>query len=357
VNAFVHAPLSGNPAAGPLALAVFGTLAPAAAPSRARASLLALPALIALAFAPALITHGAALTDYTRSARRIDELASAKQDSGARTATEAELVAELARARAEVQVALAAEPGSAPARELAARLAEDAERVAAWDQLLEVRPHSSEGWEQSAIACVKAGRFEEARARLGARSRSPHAPSAPEGAARLGSATATSTRASRDRAPAPGGLRGSGLDDRARERAGARPRPAGRGARVSSACASGTCPARSCTRAPQAGGSREIGCGRVPGAARLGARARLAGNFELALRNYRQAADRGAARRGSEKGAAPLYTLELAAAARARAGRARPSRAPAGRARPHDLERSPRVVPRALGELGLEAPR
>src|SRR5262249_38668992 len=135
VNAFVHAPLSGNPAAGPLALALFGALAPPAPPWRLRAIPFALPALAAFPFAPALITHGAALTDYTRSARRIEELASAKAEAGEHSEVAARMLSELGRARATVQVALAAAPASAPARELSARNAADEERLAAWDRM------------------------------------------------------------------------------------------------------------------------------------------------------------------------------------------------------------------------------
>src|SRR6185503_20035170 len=46
VNAFVHAPLSSNAAAAPLALALFGGLAPEGERSRARAAACAVPALL-----------------------------------------------------------------------------------------------------------------------------------------------------------------------------------------------------------------------------------------------------------------------------------------------------------------------
>jgi hypothetical protein len=82
-----------------------------------------------------------------------------------------------------------------------------------------------------------------------------------------------------------------------------------------------------------------------------------AGAFDLALRNYRQAAERSHARRGAKAGPAPLYALELAAA-EARAGR----RADAGgRVRgiavaPATWAALPEWARPALLELGLVRP-
>jgi hypothetical protein len=82
------------------------------------------------------------------------------------------------------------------------------------------------------------------------------------------------------------------------------------------------------------------------------------GAFDVALRNYRQAASRSAARRGAEKGPAPLYALELAAAAE-RAGRREEAES---RTRGVALERGtweqlPDWARPSLGELGLQPPR
>jgi O-antigen ligase len=364
VNAFVHAPLTGNPGAGPLALAVFGALAPLEPWSRLRASLVALPALVAFPFAPALIQHGAALTEYTRSAQRIDELARGGADQGDRSETAALLVGELARARAVVELALAAAPASAPARALGARLAADGERVeervAAWDRLLAVRPHSSEAWEQSAMACVRTGRFEEARQRLReALALSPTHPRLLKNAARLelehgeleaglaalgrfrqlGCDPAWSTALGNELVldlgrPARGApvLFGAPLDGLAGEELHAR--------------------------------SREPGGAALAEAAECLAQLRWArehaqsGRFDLALRNYRQAAERSHAWRGSERGPAALYALELAAAAE-RAGRQDEART---RMRGAVLERAawgelPDWARATLEELGLDPPR
>lgn len=360
VNACVHAPLSGNPAAGPLALAVFGALAPAGPKSRLRASLVGLPALIAFPFAPALIQHGAALSEYTRSAQRIDELARAGADQGARSETAALLLGELARARAVVLIALAAAPESAPARALAARLATDEERVAAWDRLLEIRPHSSEAWEQSAMACVRAGQFEEARERLReALALSPTHPRLLKNAARLelvhGELEAGLAALERFRQegcdPAWSTVFGNELVlDLGRPERGARVLF---GAQLTSLSGEDL-HARS-QRPEEAALAESAECLAQLRWAREHA---LAGDFELALRNYRQAAERSHARRGTEKGPAPLYALELAAAA-ARAGRRDEAES---RRRGAVLERAawdelPDWARATLDELGLEAPR
>ena len=365
VNAAVHAPLSGNPAAGPLAMAVLGSLAEPGPKSRLRATVIGLPALIAFPFAPALIQHGAALCEYTRSARRIDELSHAGAEQGDRSETAALLVGELERARAVVRIALAAAPESAPARELAARLATDGdrgeERVAAWDRLLEVRPHSSEAWEQGAMACVRAGRFEEARTRLArALALSPTHPRLLKNAARL-ELTHGELDAGLD---ALERLRRQGCEDPAWTRALGEElvlelgRPE-RGAPV-------------LFGAPLAGlqgedlhaRSRKPEEGSLAEAAECLAQLRwarehaLVGAFDLALRNYRQAAERSHARRGPEAGPAPLYALELAAAAQ-RAGRREEAES---RVRGVVLDEATREelpdwARAALGELGLQPPR
>lgn len=360
VNAFVHAPLSGNPAAGPLAMAVLGSLAPAGERSRLRACSVALPALLAFPFAPALIQHGAALSEYTRIARRIEELSRVDGGKDEHAALAASMVGELERARAVVKIALAAAPESAPARELAARLSRDEERVAAWDRLLEVRPSSSEAWEQGAMACVRAGRFDEARPRLArALALSPTHPRLLKNAARL---------------ELVHGELDAGLDALARLRQEGCEEPAWtlalgnelvlelgrpeRGARVLFGA-----PLSNLSGEDLHARSREPGEGAPAEAAEclaqlLWAREHArAGAFDVALRNYRQAALRSTAWRGSEKGPAPLYALELAAAAQ-RAGQRDEAES---RSRGVALELTtwddlPVWSRAALGELGLRPP-
>jgi Flp pilus assembly protein TadD len=341
-------------------MAVFGSLAPPGERSRLRAGLAALPALLAFPFAPALIQHGAALGEYTRSARRIDELARAGGVPDERAAAAASMVGELARAPAVVQVALAAAPESAPARGLAARLSEDGERVAAWDRLLEVRPHSSEAWEQGAMACVRAGRFDEARPRLaGALALSPTHPRLLKNRTRLelehGALEAGLDALSR--------LRQEGCEDPAwtlalgNELVLELGRPE-RGARVLFGA-----PLASLSAEDLHARSREPGEAAHAEAAEclaqlLWARGHaLAGAFDVALRNYRQAAERSTARRGSRIGPAPLYAFELAAAAQL-AGRreeavSRTRGVALGQTTWDDL---PGWARAALGELGLRPP-
>ncbi len=364
VNAGVHAPLSGNPAAGPLALALFGTLVPVGPKNRLLSILFCLPALVALPFAPALITHGAALSEYTRSARRIEELASASTGAEDRSATAALLLGELERARAVVQIALAAAPDSAPARELAARTIRDtatvAARLAAWDRLLEVRPHSTEAWEQGAVVCARAGRFEEARTRLaGALELSPTHPRLLKSAARLeltyGELESGLTLLERLRAldcPEPAWATDLGnqlvLDLGRPER----------GARVLFGEPLASLSAEDLhARARQGDAQTQSGADECLAQLLWAREHALAGAFDLALRNYRQAAKCSQARRGAEAGPAALFTLELAAA-EASAGRREEAEA---RVRGVPLESTtwaelPPWAQASLRELGLAQP-
>lgn len=327
VNAFVHAPLSGNPAAGPLALALFGCVAQVGPKNRVFASLFCLPALLAFPFAPALITHGAALSEYTRCARRIEELAGASSDADQRSATAAALVGELERARAVVQIALAASPASAPARELAARTIRDtaspAERLDAWDRLLEVRPNSTEGWEQGAVICARAGRFAEARTRLArALELSPTHPRLLKNSARL-----ELTRGELEQ-----GLRAI---ERLRELGCLDPAWTSalgnelvlelglpeRGARVLFGAPLSSLSAEDLHARARLADPEESEGAMECLAQLLWAREHaLANAFDLALRNYRQATRCSHARRGTEAGPAALFALEQAAA-EVRAGR------------------------------------
>jgi O-antigen ligase/Flp pilus assembly protein TadD len=314
VNALVHAPLSSNPASAPLAFAVLGALGANGEGTRRGAWLGALPLLCAAPFAFPLITHGTILTDYVRSSRRIEELL---QRPG-NPAREAELASEAARSRATLLAAEAAAPDSAQLALLAARFVPPSERVAAWDRALALRPNSTEAWEQSGIELARAGRATEARTRLEyALALSPTHPRILRNLARLEWTQGDA-------------LRGAELLERLRAQG---------------------CPADEFTRA--LGAELALDLGLAGRAARLlfdrelgaldpevlhaesrasevsspereareclaqllwGRAHAAAGNFELALRNYRQAAQRSHASRGSERGPAPSYALELAAA-------------------------------------------
>jgi tetratricopeptide (TPR) repeat protein len=317
VNACVHAPLSGNPAASPLALAVLGALAPAGAPSRRRAILACLPALLALPIAPALITHGAAMSAYASSARRIDELARGEASRDTRSAVAAELQGELARARAVLLVATTAEPDSAPALALAARLAEGGDRIAPWDRLLALRPHSTEAWEESGVLCARAGRVADARERLAhALALSPTHPRILRNLARLElvqgeleAGLALLARLKQEGCLATDWRTGLGAElvlELGEPQRGALVLLDQTLASLSPEDLHGR--ARAAEDAALSGALECL-------AQLLWARQHAAaGDFEVALRNYRQAAQRSEARRGSANGPAKLYALELAAA-------------------------------------------
>ncbi|MEQ1895380.1 MAG: O-antigen ligase family protein, partial [Planctomycetota bacterium] len=187
VNAGVHAPLSANPASAPLALALAGTLFARGPRRRLGALPMVLPALLTFPLAPGLITLGAALTDYVRRVARIAELAEQPWTSEVEHAQrEAELASEAANAPAVLAIARAAEPAAAPALALSARLAPPEGRVAAWDELLRVRPHAVEAWEQSGTDQARRGAHEDARRRyLAALKLSPTHPRILKNLARL----------------------------------------------------------------------------------------------------------------------------------------------------------------------------
>jgi Flp pilus assembly protein TadD/O-antigen ligase len=312
VNAFVHAPLSANPAASALALATLGSLTPQGCSSRRRAAALALPLLVAAPFAPALITHGGALVGYVDAARGIDALArSDPADEEAR----AKIFGLAANARACVLVALAAVPDSAPARELFARGEPPESALAAWERVLELRPHSATAWEASAAACVRVGRFEEARQRYGrALALSPTHPRLLENLTRLEWTRGDAARGAELLAEvtAQGCLDAAWRDALGLELVLDSGLPA-RGARVLlDVELAALVPEELHARARDGAAAAEaLECLAQLRWARDNA---AAGAFEVAVRNYRQAAERSRARRGAELGAAPLYALELAAA-------------------------------------------
>ena len=354
VNAFVHAPLSSNSAAAPLALALFGSLAPEGPRSRVRALACALPALCALPFAPALVTHGGALADYIRSARALDALSHA---TGTRAELAARVSAEAARARAIVQVALAAAPDSVPARELAARALEPGRRLEAWEGVLALRPHSAGAWEETAAECVRAGRFEDARARyLRALELSPTHPRLLKNLARLECTRLDFARGLEtiERLRAQGCLAPDWLAELGRALALEFGRPEGAAQLLFGRSLASLSPEELHARAR---GEASDGEAYECLAQLLWARQHAAaGEFELALRNYRQAAERSRAKRGAEAGAAPPYALELAAA-ELRAGRRDDALAHArGLALAADARAAlPDWARAALPELGLPA--
>jgi len=324
VNAFVHAPLSSNPAASALALALFGSLTvgsltsgslAAPGPSRRAGRVFAGAALAVVPFAPALIKHGAALTEYIHCAQRVDALSQSRD--GERGVIAAQLVAEAARARAVVTIALGAAPDSAPARELAARnLAEGEDPLAAWERLLAVRPNAVEAWERTADLCATRGALAEARRRYArALALSPTHPRLLRDLARLectqgeladGLATIERLRATGCLAPDWTASLGVELVlELGRPERGAR--------LLFEADLEGLVPEDLHAKAKAAEGAPAAAAECV--AQLLWARAHVAeGAFEVALRNYRQAAEKSHAARGAGRGPAPAYSLELAAA-------------------------------------------
>lgn len=352
VNSGVHAPLGANPASAPLAFALFGSLFARGTPRRALALAVGLPALLVLPLAPALLRHGRALTAHLRAA---SSLAASAQEG----ADEAALGAQAARANEHLVQALEAEPRSAPALLLAARLAPPAERAAAFDRVLAVRPHSVEAWEQSGTDQARLGRSEDARRRyLAALALSPTHPRILRNLARLECVQGEPELG----LEALARLELLGCIDAAyRTTLGSElvlelGRPERGAALLSELPFERLVPeqlhadSRAAELAPAVAEALEAL------AQLLWAREHAArGSYALALRNYRQVLERSRAARGDE--GATLYRLELAAA-EARAERredafARASAAPREAAAWEGL---PDWAVAALEELGLAAP-
>jgi O-antigen ligase len=353
VNAGVHSPFLGNAAAGSLAWAIFGALTGDGRRARLAGGVAGLAALAALPLAPGLLAHGGALAQYVRSARRIAELQ--REPETDPELASASLIAELERARATVQAALAAEPDSAPAREIAARLAREGQELPAWERVLAVRPNSVEAWEQSATEHARAGALELARTGYGrALALSPTHPRILKNLARLELSL---------------GEPELGLQALERLSAGGCLEPAwleGFGAELVLVFGRVAAAAELAAGRPLAELSPELlhARSREPGRDELSARAHealaqlswarqhaSAGEFELAARNYRQALVQSRAR--AEAGAA-LFALELAAA-ELRAGR-RPEALELARGRELDPRTRAELPPwalEALSELGL----
>lgn len=324
VNAFVHAPLLANPASATLAFALFGTLADPRGPAtRARAAWLALPLLAASAFAGPLIQHGRALVEVLASLRALDRL----EQEPAGPARELRIRTQGEHLRASLTAALEAAPDSAPARAFAARpafapwSASRADPSTGWDALLDVRPHAVEAWEQSATDAARAGRYAEAHRRYArALELSPTHPRILRNAARLECTQgdlelglALVERLRSEGCSTPGWSEALGAELVLELGAPARGAQLLSG-RELSALVPEELHARARNGAEQAEACECL-------AQLLWARAHAAsGSFELAVRNYRQAAERSWARRGTEAGPAALYAFELAAA-ELRAGR------------------------------------
>jgi O-antigen ligase len=362
VNSFVHAPLWANPAASVLACGLFGALRgdESGRPSRAGSAVLALPLLLAVPAALPLVRFGQAACAYIDAARGLSRLPRVDGVDGSFHPQDGEPLLEALHAA----IVRAGEVSSeaVAARILAARAAAGSpgDRSAeSWDAVLEERPHMVEAWEQSATLHAVRGEYAEAQARYArALELSPTHPRILRNAARLewtqGDPGLGQELVARLREPgclAPEWLEALGGElvlELGRPEPGARLlfgtplaelSPEELHARASGK--EGEADAAECLA--QLGWAREH-AGR--------------GDFALALRNYRQAAERSHARRGTTRGPAPLYALEQAAA-EARLGRDAEARArvAAAHASADDWGALQGWAAEALIGLGLERPR
>ena len=167
-NSLVHAPLLSNPAAGPLAFAVFGAALGALEDSGSAgpapgSRLRALAGLLALYVAfqgVVLVRHGRALTDYLGATRDL-QLAVRSDEGAPVTARRAD------EALAALDRALAVAPRSAEARLLSARIEKTDElRHEKWLEVLEVRPYSVEAHEALGVMQARSGKLGPARDHL-----------------------------------------------------------------------------------------------------------------------------------------------------------------------------------------------
>ena len=340
VNALVHAPLFANPGSSALAFALLGTLAGGAAERRSwRELVVATPVLIAAVFfSSSPIRHGLGLRRYVQAMAELDGLSRAPGE-----APEARAKSILEDAGRAALATLKAAPRSAPALLLACnehlwQVLPDEEVLCGFcqpdasstpavfvsshlDLLLAVRPNSVEAWERSATGHARQDRYELAHAGYERALRlSPTHPRILRNSARLectlGDTELGVTRIELLRSQ--GCLEAGWVEALGDELILARGEPE-RGARVrfgrkleelvpeelhaSARAKDGDSDASECL------------------AQLLWARDNAAaGNFDVALRNYRQAAERSHARRGTQAGPAPLFVLEQAAA-EVRAGR------------------------------------
>ncbi len=333
VNALVHSPLLANSASSSIGLALFGAVSARDAREQSRVTglVVAVPALLAAACAGPLVRHGRALCEYVRSIRESSSLAQAPDGALALMRFQEAF----GRAAAAVDEALAAAPTSAPARVLGSQVdlkrwpvhaqeGSGGSRPTAevdWDDVLEVRPHSVQAWEQSATNHARSGAVEEARARYGrALALSPSHPRIIENAARLECTIGDLERGLRhiEQLRSQGCLDPQWLESLGNERVLQFGAPT-RAARLffekelrELVPEELHARSREPERAPVSADALECL------AQLLWARDHVAhGAFELAVRNYRQAYDRSRIHR---EGGAALYRLELAAA-EARTGR------------------------------------
>jgi tetratricopeptide (TPR) repeat protein len=315
VNAFVHAPFTGNPAAAALSFAVFGAVSTAAAGTRRIAGTVhALPVLVAACFAFPLIGHGLAMSTRLEALRRADEL---QQHGAAAPSVDAALRAEDEALRRALELA----PDSAPARMLHARRTR---AVADWDLALALRPHAVEAWEQSATELARSGQTTAARERYErALALSPTHPRIWRNVARLELTQGDAERglAAVERLRVAGCLDPAWTAALGRELVLVLGLPQRGAPLVADRALAELVPEELHARAQADGPDADaLECL----AQLLWARQHAAsGAFELALRSYRQARDRSRSQRGEP---APLYALELAAA-EFRAGRLDEARA------------------------------
>ncbi len=170
-NGLFHAPLTYYPLSATLGFVLLGAVfarekdEAGAATSRVPRLLVAGVGLLGALFAWPLVAHGFALQDYVRLARASDAL------DPARHSLEDALELE-ARALATIERALDAAPDSAPARTLLANFDSapknptptwHAERFAAWQSVLRVRPFQTDALDRLARLHLAAGRIDEAR--------------------------------------------------------------------------------------------------------------------------------------------------------------------------------------------------
>ncbi len=161
-NGLLHAPLLANPLASAVAFTLFGMLfqeRPQLAGGTRRVLLGAgsLIALVGAGLAWPLVAHGRGLVDYVHAAERLVAL-------DAKPKTTPLLGGELLSAAEDAVRAIARAKKAAPRSASACILAARNEDDAAWNAVLEVRPHSLEAWEAIGLREARAQHVEAARA-------------------------------------------------------------------------------------------------------------------------------------------------------------------------------------------------
>ncbi len=165
-NGLLHAPLLANPLASALGFTLFGMLFREERPELAGGAtrvLLGAVSIIGLAgagLAWPLVAHGRGLIDYVHAAERLVALDEKPKTTPLPPLLGGELLSAAEDAERAIARAKEAAPRSAPARTLVARNADDA----AWNAVLEVRPHSLEAWESIGLRQARAHQVDAARA-------------------------------------------------------------------------------------------------------------------------------------------------------------------------------------------------